>query len=190
MPKLKLIFFCSSRIARMVSFALLKPFFTWRTSLCMSPTPSIETRVLKMTPFFSHSSATLVSIGIARCGVSPVVLMPNLRSRGSRFSITSHNSTRSLRVVGSPPETFAVSMFFHSPDENTRSISASDISCLRSARFQLWHISHCASHTQVQWKISTVGWMGRTRRHVRVDQIPGSAESGFCEVFGGVDLSH
>jgi hypothetical protein len=25
----------------------------------------------------------------------------------------------------------------------------------------LWHISHCASQTQVQWNISTVGWIGR-----------------------------
>ena len=133
----------------------------------MSPTPSIDTRVLKMTPLLLQSSTIFVSIGIARCGVSPVVLMPNFRRRGRRFSITSHTSTRSLRVVGSPPETFAVSMFFHSPDENTRSISASDISCLRSARFQLWHISHCASHTQVQWKISTVGWIGRTWRRTR-----------------------
>ena len=55
----------------MVSFALLKPFFTCRTSLCMSPTPSIDTRVLKMTPFLLHSSTILVSIGIARWGVSP-----------------------------------------------------------------------------------------------------------------------
>ena len=161
MPKLKLNVFCRSRIARMVSLALLKPFFTWRTSLCMSPTPSIETRVLKMTPFLLHISTIFVSIGIARCGVMPVVLMPNLRRRGRRLSITSHNSTRSLRVVGSPPETLAVSMFFQRPEENTLSMSASDISCLRSARFQLWHISHCASHTQVQWKISTVGWIGR-----------------------------
>ena len=103
----------------------------------MSPTPSIDTRVLKMTPFLLHSSTIFVSIGIARCGVSPVVLMPNLRSRGRRLSITSHISTRSLRVVGSPPDTLAVSMFFQRPDENTRSMSASDISCLRSARFQL-----------------------------------------------------
>jgi hypothetical protein len=42
----------------------------------------------------------------------------------------------------------------------------------------------------VQWKISTVGWIGRTCGHVRVYQIPGSAESGFCEVLGGVNLSH
>ena len=51
----------------------------------MSPTPSIDTRVLKMTPFLLHSSTIFVSIGIARCGVSPVVLMPNLRRRGRRF---------------------------------------------------------------------------------------------------------
>ena len=67
-----------------------------------------------MTPFSWHASATFVSIGIARCGVSPVVLMPYFRSFGSRSSITCETSTMSLRVVGSPPDSMHISMFFQS----------------------------------------------------------------------------
>ena len=83
MPKLKRYFFCSSCIARIVWFAFSNPLFTARTWLCISPTPSIDTRKLKITPRSWHSSTIFVSIGIARCGVSPVVFNPNLRSRGS-----------------------------------------------------------------------------------------------------------
>ena len=50
MPKLKGTRFCSSCMARIVLSALSKPLFTFRTLLCISPTPSIETRVLKMIP--------------------------------------------------------------------------------------------------------------------------------------------
>ena len=109
------------------------------------------------------SSTTLVSIGMARWGVRPVVLMPNFRSRGSRSSMTRQRSTRSLRVVGSPPETLAFSTFFQSGEANTRSTSSRLMSSLRSPRFQLLHISQRASQTNVQWKMSTVGWMGRNR---------------------------
>ena len=94
---------------------------------------------------------------MARWGVSPVVLMPSLRSRGSLSSITRQISTRSLRVVGSPPEMLAFSMFFQRPELKAFSISASVMSVLRSPRFQLWHISQRASQTNVQWKMSTVG---------------------------------
>ena len=69
-------------------------------------------------------------------------------------------------------------------------MSASDISCLRSARFQLWHISHCASHTHVQWKISTVGVDRAHASDIRIDQIPGSAQRSFGKVLGGVNLGH
>ena len=41
---------------------------------------------------------------MARCGVSPVVLMPYFRSFGSRSRKTCETSTMSFRVVGSPPE--------------------------------------------------------------------------------------
>ncbi len=151
MPKLKrLCFFCSSCIARIVWLALSKPFFTFRTWLCISPTPSIDTRKLKITPRSSHSSTILVSIGMARWGVRPVVFRPNLRRRGSLSSMTRQMSTRSLRVVGSPPETFAFSMFFHNGESNTFSMSASDMSLLRSPRVQLLHISQRASQTKVQ----------------------------------------
>ena len=82
MPKLKLYFFCSSFMARIVSFAFSKPRFTRRTWLCISPTPSIDTRVLKMTPRSWHISTIFVSIGMPRWGVSPVVLMPELPQPG------------------------------------------------------------------------------------------------------------
>ena len=59
MPKLNGTRFCSSCMARIVSSALSKPRFTLRTLLCISPTPSIETRVLKMMPRSWHISATL-----------------------------------------------------------------------------------------------------------------------------------
>ena len=156
-PKLNGTRFCSSRIASMVSFALSKPFFTWRTSLCISPTPSIETRVLKMTPFSWQASATLVIIGMARCGVRPVVLMPYFRSFGSRSRKTCETSTMSFLVVGSPPESMHISTFFQSGFWKTRSICSSVMSLLRSPRCQLLHISQRASQTNVQWKIRTVG---------------------------------
>ena len=72
-------------------------------------------------------------------------------------------STRSLRVVGSPPETLAFSTFFQRFELNALSMSARLMSALRSPRFQLLHISQRASQTNVQWKISTVGWMGLRR---------------------------
>ena len=144
----------------MVSYALSNPRGTFRTRLCMSPTPSIDTRVLKITPRFWHAAATFSIIGMARFGVMPVVLIPNFRRRGSRSSITSQISTRSFLVVGSPPETLAISIFFQKSDSNTRAICSNVMSSLRSPRFQLLHISQRASHTHVQLKISTVGWIG------------------------------
>ncbi len=66
MPKLKEYFFCSSCMARIVWFAFSNPRLTWRTSLWTSPTPSIDTRVLKMMPRSWHISTIFVSIGMAR----------------------------------------------------------------------------------------------------------------------------
>jgi hypothetical protein len=60
------VFFWSAFIARIVWLALSKPRFTFRTSSCMSPTPSIDTRTLKITLRSWQSSTTLVSIGMAR----------------------------------------------------------------------------------------------------------------------------
>ena len=71
-------------------------------------------------------------------------------------------------------------MFFQRPEENTLSMSASDISCFRSARFQLWHISHCASHTHVQWKISTVGWIGRMVATYALTRSRGALSAAFA----------
>ncbi len=92
-----------------------------------------------------------------------MVLMPSFRSRGNLSIITRQISTRSFRVVGSPPEMLAFSMFFHSPELKTFSIWASVMSDLRSPRFQLLHISQRASQTKVQWKMTTVGRMGFVR---------------------------
>ena len=44
--------------------------------------PSSDTRMLMRIPFAAQNSTMRVSIGMARCGVSPVVLMPILRRRG------------------------------------------------------------------------------------------------------------
>ena len=66
MPKLKRRVFCSSCIAAMVLPAFSKALRTLRTEPCMSPTPSIETRVEKITLRSLQSSTILVSIGMAR----------------------------------------------------------------------------------------------------------------------------
>jgi len=127
----------------------------------MSPTPSIDTRMAKMTPLRWQAAAIFSIIGIARCGVSPVVLRPNFLRRGNRSIISSQISTRSFRVVGSPPEMAAFSMFRQKSDRKTPSICSSVMSSFRLPRFQLLHISHRASHTQVQLNTRTVGWIGR-----------------------------
>ena len=126
----------------------------------MSLTPSIETRVEKMTLRSWHISTTLVSIGMARCGVRPVVLMVSFRSLGNLSIISRQMSTMSLRVVGSPPESDAFSMSFQRLELNACSICGSVRSDLRSPRFQLLHISQKASQTKVQWKMKTVGCSG------------------------------
>ena len=190
-PKLKGCFFCSSFIARMVSLAFSNPRFTCRTWLCMSPTPSIDTRVLKMMFRSWHISTILVSIGMPRWGVRPVVFKPNLRSRGSLSSMTRQMSTRSLRVVGSPPETLAFSMFFHRPELKALLdlARASCPSCGRRASSCL-HISQRASQTNVQWKIRTVGWIGVMSGDVAVDEVAGGADRRFGEILQRVDLCH
>ena len=126
----------------------------------MSLTPSIETRVEKMTLRSWHISTTLVSIGMARCGVRPVVLMVSFRSFGNLSIISRQMSTMSLRVVGSPPESDAFSMSFQRLELNACSICGRVRSDLRSPRFQLLHISQKASQTKVQWKMRTVGCSG------------------------------
>ena len=71
--------------------------------------PSSETRTLMSRSCSAQNLTMRVSIGIARCGVRPVVLMPILRIRGRcRWNISTI-SGRSLRVVGSPPEMFRFS---------------------------------------------------------------------------------
>src|SRR5687768_18402274 len=69
-------------------------------------------------------------------------------------------STMSLRVVGSPPDSDAFSMSLQRLELNTFSICASVMSSLRLPRVQLLHISQRASHTNVQWKMKTVGGSG------------------------------
>ena len=47
--------------------------------------------MLKIMSRSSQNSTICVSIGMARCGVRPVVLMPNFRSRGRWRWIISHH---------------------------------------------------------------------------------------------------
>src|SRR6266496_2014975 len=75
----------------------------------MSPMPSSDTRTLIKRSCAAQNLTMRVSIGMARCGVRPVVLMPIFRIRGRcRWNISTI-SGRSLRVVGSPPEMFRFS---------------------------------------------------------------------------------
>ena len=99
--------FLATAIAALVAItasAQSQPRFTSRTWLCTSPMPSSETRMLIRMPFFAQNSTMRVSIGMARCGVRPVVLMPILRRRGKWRWNTCTISGRSFLVVGSPPE--------------------------------------------------------------------------------------
>ena len=140
----------SACIASIVSQALSKPRLTWRTWSWMSPMPSSETRALMSRSCSAQNLTICVSIGMARWGVKPVVLMPTFRIRGRwRWNIST-SCGRSLRVVGSPPEMFR---FSTAPQKGwliAGSSSASVMSDLRSPCFQLLHISHWASHTHVQ----------------------------------------
>src|SRR5918993_5096042 len=90
----------------------------------------------------------------------PVVLSVSFLSFGNLSIITRAMSTRSLRVVGSPPEIDAFSMSFHRFELKACSICSSVMSSLRLPRVQLLHISQRASQTNVQWKIKTVGCSG------------------------------
>ena len=140
----------SACIAVIVSHALSKPRLTWRTWSWMSPMPSSETRTLTSRSCPAQNFTIRVSIGMARCGVKPVVLMPILRIRGRWRWNSSTISGRSLRVVGSPPEMFRFSTAPQNGCCIAGSSCASVMSDLRSPCFQLLHISHWASHTQVQ----------------------------------------
>ena len=137
-----------------------------------------------MTLCFAHSSAVSVSSGIARCGVSPVVLIPILRSLGSRSMNTREMSTMSFRVVGSPPEMLAISTFFQSGDVND-AVDLRRSSCrdLRSPRCQLLHISQRASQTNVQWKIRTVGCRGRNRARYELTMSRGALAAALSRYF-------
>ena len=149
----------------------------------MSPTPSTETRVEKMTLRSWQSSTTLVSIGMARWGVRPVVLMVSLRSFGNLSIISRQMSTMSLRVVGSPPERLAFSMFFHRLELKARSICSSVMSSLRFPRVQLLHISQRASQTNVQWKMKTVGWSGVYLATTALTMSLGAERAAFARYF-------
>ena len=112
--------------------------------------PSSETRMLTSRSFAAQNSTMRVSIGMARWGVRPVVLIPILRIRGRcRWNISTI-SGRSLRVVGSPPEMFRFSMLPQNGSAMTGSSASRVMSALRSPYFQLLHISQRASHTHVQ----------------------------------------
>jgi hypothetical protein len=140
----------SACIAAMVLDALSKPFFTARTWSWTSPMPSSDTRMLISRPFSAQNFTIRVSIGIARAGGRPVVLMPIFRKRGSRRWNISTICGRSSLVVGSPPEMFR----FSTAPQNGLSMTGSSWSRVmsdgRSPHFQLLHIVHLASQTQVQ----------------------------------------
>ena len=112
--------------------------------------PSSDTRTLSSRSCSAQNFDDPVSIGMARCGVRPVVLMPILRSRGRwRWNISTI-SGRSLRVVGSPPEMFRFSIAPQNGSAIAGSSCSSVMSDLRSPCFQLLHISQRASQTHVQ----------------------------------------
>ena len=112
--------------------------------------PSSETRMLISRSFSAQNFTMRVSIGMARAGVRPVVLMPILRRRGRCFWNISTISGRSSRVVGSPPEMLRFSTAPQNGLSRTGSSWSSVMSVLRSPHFQLLHIVHLASQTQVQ----------------------------------------
>ena len=112
--------------------------------------PSSETRMLIGSLCEAQNSTMRVSIGIARVGVSPVVLIPTFRIRGSRRWNISTISGRSFLVVGSPPEMFRFSTACQKSLSMTPSTCSSVMSSLRLPHFQLLHISQRASQTQVQ----------------------------------------
>ena len=150
-PNEKFGFFAASAcMASMVWQAFSKPRLTSRTWLWTSPMPSSDTRMLMSSPLAAQNSTMRVSIGIARFGVRPVVLMPILRKRGSRLWNISTMSGRSLRVVGSPPEMLRFSTAPQNSWSKAPSTSASVMSSLRLPRFQLLHIVQRASQTKVQ----------------------------------------
>ena len=117
-----------------------------------------------MMPRSWHISTIFVSIGMARCGVSPVVLMPNLRSRGKL--VEHHPADLDQVVPGRRLAARDVGVLDVLPEaraEGLLDLARASCRVLRSPRFQLLHISQRASQTNVQWKISTVGWMGLMR---------------------------
>ena len=127
----------------------------------MSPTPSIDTRVLKMTPrslarrrhLLEHRDGALRRHA---GGVDPELAQ-------ARKPVEHHLADLDQVVAGRRLAAGHVGDLDVLPevgDSNTRSICSSVMSSLRSPRFQLLHISQRASHTHVQLKMSTVGWIG------------------------------
>ncbi len=190
MPKLKRYFFCSSCIAAMVLPAFSKALRTLRTSPCMSPTPSIDTRVEKITLRSWHISTTLVSIGMARCGVRPVVLMVSLRSFGNLSIISRQMSTMSLRVVGSPPERLAFSMSL--PErraEGLLDLRERHVFLAVAARPVAAHLAAGVAHERAM-EDEDGGVQRGVLRHHRLDHVLGGRERRLGEILRSVDLCH
>ena len=149
--------------ARWSCSAFSKPCFTWRTSSCMSPTPSIETRVLKMTlalvaqldDLGQHRDGAMrrqaggvdarTCAASAACRASPRTIRPGRCGSSARRRRRSRSRCSSRAGA-----------------EHAARSASSVMSSLRSPRVQLLHISQRASQTNVQWKMRTVGWIGRT----------------------------
>ena len=142
--------FASACIASIVFDALSKPFLTVRTWSCTSPMPSSETRMLIRIPFSAQNSTMRVSIGMARLRRQARRVDPDLAQPGQvpleqldhlgQVDARGRLAAGDVQVLDRAPER----------DARTGSSSASVMSDLRSPHFQLLHIVHRASQTQVQ----------------------------------------
>ena len=157
----------------------------------MSPTPSIDTRVLKMMPRSWHISAILVSIGMRAVrreagGVE--------RQLAQLRELVDHHRGRCRpgRCGWSArrPRAMAFSMSFQSGELNACSICSSVMSSLRLPRCPV--AAHLAAGVADERAVEDEDRRVErgVLRHVAVDKIPGGAQRRFREVLGGVDLGH
>ena len=152
MPNWKLSCLAASAcIASIVLPALSKPFLTCRTWLWMSPMPSSDTRMLIRSPLLGaelddprqhrdgamRRQAGRVDADLAQARQVPVEQLHHLRQIVPRRRLAAGD----VQVLDRAPERDA---------PWTGSSCASVMSDLRSPNFQLLHIVHLASQTQVQ----------------------------------------
>ena len=125
-----------------------------------------------------------------RCGVSPVVLSVSFRSFGSLSIITRTMSTRSLRVVGSPPgDAGVLDVLPQRRAEDLLDLLERHVLLAVAARPVAAHVAAgVADERHVEDQDRRV--QRRDPANVAVDEVAGSTESGFGEVLGRVDLRH